>query len=162
MAVLFDIKVQGGFELDRQLQKMDRKVAGNLIRRAVRHSLLPVQAKIRQRVKSDLNAMNAQARAVYSKQIGISVNVVRGGVRGRIRTKSTKVKASKGIRNFARWAHIFEGGTKPHTIVQPKRKRVIKHPGIKSDPIWAESFDAMQQRLGQEYRDYIFNEIFKR
>lgn len=162
MAVLFDIKVQGGFELDRVLQKMDRKVAGNLIKRAVRHSLLPVQAKIRQRIKGELSTMNAQARAVYSKQIGISVNVVRGGVRGRIRTKSTKVKAGKGIRNFARLAHLFEGGTSPHSIVQPKRKRVIKHPGIKAQPLWAETFDDMQRRLGDEYRDYIFSQIFGR
>ena len=162
MGVNFQVLLKGGAELDRQLKAMSYKTSRNIIKRAVYHSLVPLQKQIRQRIKSDLDSMNAQSRAIYSKQIGISVKPARGGLWGRIKTQSTRVKTKKGIRNFARLAQLFEGGTSPHSIVQPKRKRVIKHPGIKPDPIWSQTFDGMRQKVGDTYRDYIFNEIFKR
>jgi hypothetical protein len=162
MANLVDVKVQGGAALDKALLKIGHKAAGSKVKRAMRNALKPLQDKIRERIVSDLNTMHAQVRAVYSKQIGISVNVVRGGVRGRIKTNSKKVNTGKSFRNFARLAHLFEGGTKPHTIEQPKRKRTIKHPGIKANPIWEETFNNLQPRIEEEFRNFLFEDLFGR
>jgi hypothetical protein len=162
MANLVDVKVQGGAALDKALLKIGHKAAGSMVKRAMRNALKPLQDKIRAEVLSDLDTMSAQARAVYAKQIGMSVNVVNGGVRGRIRTKSTKAKSKRGLVNFARFAHIFEKGSKPHTINQPKRGRTIKHPGIKADPIWKESFDNLQPKIEEAFRDYLFDNLFGR
>lgn len=157
---VFKVHLQGGFELDRVLYGMERKASRNLITRAVRRALNPTLKQIRKQVKSDLHTMNARARAVFSGQIGLSMKVVRGGVVGRIRTKSTKAKTAKGLRDFSKLAHLFEGGTKPHLIKQ--RHRTIRHPGIKATPVWAETFDARVEEMGREYRDYIFSELFGR
>lgn len=162
MANLVDVKVQGGAALDKALLKIGHKAAGSKVKRAMRNALKPLQDKIRAEVLSDLDAMNAQSRAVYAKQIGASVDIVKGGVRGRIRTKSTKAKTKRGLTNFARFAHMFEGGTKPHTIEQPKRGRTIKHPGIKADPIWEESFKNLQPRIEEEFRNFLFEDLFGR
>jgi hypothetical protein len=160
MADIFSVKLQGGWELDRALYKMERKASRNLITRAVRRALNPTLKQIRKEVKSNLHTMNARARAVFSGQIGLSMKVERGGVVGRIRTKSTKAKTAKGLRNFAKLAHLFEKGTRPHAIKQ--KHRTIQHPGIKATPIWAETFEARAEEMGREYRDYIFSEIFGR
>lgn len=158
---IFKMKLAGGHELDSALMALGSKGARNVVTRAMRKTMNPVVKAIRTRVKNDLSTMNAQARAVYSRQIGLSIRVERGGVVGRVRAKSTKAQTAKGMRNFARLAHLFEKGVDPHTINQPKRHRVLHHPGIKSRPIWEETFDSMARRMVVEFRDDIFQQLLQ-
>jgi len=162
MADLIKFKFVGGQELDRALMRMDRKAARNTITRAMRRTLNPFKMRLQDKVRSDLTTMNAQARAIYAKQIYISYRVQRGGViAGLIKTRNKVVETPNGRARFSKLAHLFEGGVKPHKIKQPKRKRTLNHPGIPAKPIWSRSFDEMAERMVGTFRDHMFNEIAK-
>jgi hypothetical protein len=162
MADLIKFKFVGGQELDRALMRMDRKAARNTITRAMRRTLNPFKMRLQEKVRSDLTTMNAQARAIYAKQIYISYRAERGGViAGLIKTRNKFVETPRGRTKFSKLAHLFEGGVKPHKIKQRKRKRTINHPGIPSKPIWSRSFDDLSRDMVGYFRDVMFNEIAK-
>ena len=162
MADLVKFKFEGGRELDRALMQMDRKAARNSITRAMRRTLNPFKLRLQEKLRSDLTTMNAQARAIYARQIYISYRAERGGVlTGLIKTRNKLVETPRGRTKLSKVAHLFEGGTKPHKIKQPKRKRTLNHPGIPAKPVWSSSFDEMADRMVGTFRDHMFNEIAK-
>lgn len=160
MADLVKFRFEGGRELDRALMQMDRKAARNTITRAMRRTLNPFKLHLQEKLRSDLTTMNAQARAIYTRQIYISYRAERGGyIAGLVKTRSKMVKTPRGKAKFSKLAHLFEGGVKPHKIKQ--ERRTIDHPGIRPKPVWASSFDHMAERMVGTFRDHMFNEIAK-
>lgn len=161
--VILQFTFKGGRELDRILSSMDRKAQRNTVTRAMRRTLNPVKAKIQQRIKSELNTMNAQARAVWARQIVISINTVKqGGIAGKIRTKRGAFMTSSGHKtNFAKLGHLFERGTKAHKIIQSKRKRVIHHPGIRPNPIFATTHEQMTEQMLNGFRQHLWMQIIR-
>ena len=152
------IKLEGARELEAALSRMSRKAARSVVTKAVRKAQTPLRDAIRQRIKSELMTMNARARAEYSKQVGTSFRAARqGGVVGKVRTASRKVRVGNRVTNFAPLAHIFDGGAAPHKIKQ--KHRTIDHPGIRATPIWAMTFDKMKEKMAQDFMDYMFEQL---
>lgn len=158
---MLEFKMSGDLQLDRVLYNMERKAARNTITRAVRRTLRPVTNIIRGRIKSELFTMDALSRAKYSSQIDLSTRVIKGGVVGRIRTKAKRIRTNNKRTNFAPLAHLFESGVAPHLIYQPKRKRTLKHPGIKENPIWQDTFDKNRETMVRDYREYLLYQIIR-
>ena len=162
MAEIVKFAFKGGHELDRVLYNMERKAARNVLARTFRRTLTPVLKAIRNRIRDNLDTMNAEARAIYSKQIGISGRVIRGGYKGYIRVANDKsVDTGRRRVKFSKIAHLFEDGVAPHKIVQPKMKRTINHPGIKARPIFEQTFESMARQMNNDFRDIMFQQIFR-
>lgn len=174
MAELVSFKFDGGKELDKALASMEKKATRNVLTRAIRRTLTPVQKEIQESIKQDLDTMNSMARAQYARMIYISYRRVNGGVVGSIKTKNAKVLVtspkiaqdgtwyySAKFINFRPLANLFEGGVSPHHIRQPKRKRTIWHPGIKPRPIFSNTFEGMSNRMVSDFRENLFGQIAK-
>lgn len=158
MSSIVRFAFDGGKQIEAALARMERKTARNVVTRAVRKAQTPLRDAIRQRIKSELVTMNAQARAQYAKGIGITTRQAKqGGVVGKVRTASKKVKLGNRITNFQPLAHLFERGVSPHQIKQ--KRRTIQHPGIRAIPIWVMTYDKMANRMVVDLRQYMFSEL---
>lgn len=163
MSNMVSFKMRGARDLEQALKEMEQKTARNVVTRTVRASLVPVLKEIRDKVKSDLNTMNAKARAQYAKQIGISVGRSRTGeIVAKIRTKSLKMSSASSpgkMINYSPLAHLFEGGVSPHKIKQ--KRRTINHPGIPDRPIWSSTFDNRAEAITRAFTDSMWKNIKK-
>ena len=162
MADLISMKFKGGNELNKALLQMTYKMRRNVLTRAMRRTMAIPKMEIQQAIRSDLTTMNAQARAIYARQLYVTYKVEKNDTfAGKLRSRSKIVSTPRGKTNFARMAHLFEGGVKPHKIVQPKMKRTINHPGIKATPIWAMNFDRVAERMTQDFIRTVYGEMEK-
>jgi hypothetical protein len=160
------IKMEGGKELAAALRALgDERAIGRASRSAVRFALKPVVQRIKENVRSQLDTVNVLDRFIYAGQIRASstrYNKGTGQARASIKGKDERVRSSSGgVENWAKLAHLFERGTDPHTIHQPKRKRTISHPGITPRPIWSDTFDQNERMMMARYRDKMMERIQK-
>lgn len=129
-----DFGIQGAAELDRALQAFPANVEKNILRGALRAGakLYEQEAKARVPFRSGKlrNSIRISVRVLFGR---IVARVVAGGNR----------------KGDAFYAHMVEGGTRPHEI-RPKHKRslffagvfskVIAHPGAKGKPFMRRAF----------------------
>lgn len=162
MSALLTMKFKGGNEINKALLQMTYKMRRNVLTRAMRRTMAIPKLEIQEAIRSDLTTMNAQARAIYARQLYVTYKVEKNDTfAGKLRSRNKIVSTPKGKTNFARVAHLFEGGVKRHKVPQPKMKRELDHPGIKATPIWAVNFDRLAERMTDDFIKTVYGEMEK-
>jgi hypothetical protein len=136
------VRVVGDKELERAIDKLDQRLAKNLMMRSLRAGAKVFRQEVRRRA-----------------------------ARERPKTlRKTKTSSGPGIRVKVRattpLANIWEaGGAKPHSIGAPGQvlsnrddflaRGPVKHPGFRARPIWGPAFEARQDEIADLIRTSI-------
>jgi HK97 gp10 family phage protein len=180
MAPQATIRIEGVKELFDKLDRIagtgskGRRTAKAMMRKAMRAGSAPIRKRAKATTPRDTGNLHASI-AVKVKQYPSGVTV---GIVGP-RAKFTRTRTRKGVKRKevidAFYAHMVEGGTKPHQI--PKRptqaktlsfisgggtrfRKVVMHPGAKAQPFIQKAADrseklaaaAFAKKLGEELR----------
>lgn len=126
--------IQGAAELDRALKQLSSKLEARLLRQALRDGGVVLQKGAQGHV--------SVRKGNLRKTIRVTTRVSKGVVVVQVKAGNPK----KGV--F--YAHLVEGGTKPHTIRPHRGKRLkigpafflkVEHPGSRARPFMTPAFN---------------------
>ena len=142
--------LSGGKELERQLARLGTKVEKKLKKQAVKAAAKPIVVSARGKGPRE-SGLLAESLGSFVKtyRSGTTVAIVGPRRKFRVRQKVEITGASKG-REPANYAHLVEGGTKPHFMPKAVIGGVVltafQHPGTEAQPFMAPAFNQHKNR----------------
>lgn len=150
-----DFSIKGAAELDRALQNFPANVERNILRGGVRAGGVVYQ--------HEAQALTPVRSGKLRSSIRVSMRVKAGQILARIIAGGRK-------KGDAFYAHMVEGGTKPHEI-RPKGwkslffagifAKVIEHPGARAHAFMKPAFDNKTQAVLDRIAEYVRARIDK-
>ena len=151
-------RLDGGKTLDRQLGKLDTRMAGKILKSATRKAAKPITANARRKVPTETGLLKISlgVKVKAYKRSGTVAAIIGP----RTEFKSKKATAIKGglsgqraKRKPANYAHLVEWGVTPHTIATRNpmtlpggtMTRFVSHPGIRATRFMSRAFSRGQQ-----------------
>lgn len=110
------MKLDGAKELRNLITELPKRVESKALRKGLTVGSAPIKRAVKAGTPRRTGTLkrNIISKVSVKKGKGFSV---------------TGARYIKGKNNPSRYLHLVEGGTRPHDIKQPKRRRTLHHPG---------------------------------
>ena len=142
--------LKGGDDLERRLRRLDDKMEKKIKKQAVKAAGKPIVTAARALVRRESGIL-AESLGSFTRTYrgGSTVAIVGPRRRFRVRQKVELTGASKG-REPANYAHLVEGGTKPHFMPKAVIGGVVltafQHPGTRPRRFMEPAWDANKNK----------------
>lgn len=160
--------ITGSDELIKKLSGMERKVQQKILKKANSKAIRPVIQAAKRGARPTSRTIAKSIGMRQSKYQGGQIHTVVAGVRNLASVASVRpqVHFVTGGWSYRRHdprhtAHLVEKGTKAHTIVIPRFKMIVRHPGTKAKPFLEPAFKSNVSTMTRIHAEILGSEIIR-